>query len=60
MTDADRLRDAIARLGLSQRGLARELNIDERVVRRWCAGETVPQIVWLAIETLLERGPKPH
>ncbi len=55
MTDADRLRDAIARLGLSQRGLARELCIDERVVRRWCAGEEVPAVIWLAIEALEKR-----
>ncbi len=56
MTDADRLRAELTRLGLSQRALARELEIDGRVVRRWCAGQlAVPQIVWLAIDALGDR-----
>lgn len=51
MTDANKLRDTLARLGLSQRGLARELEIDERTVRRWCAGDSdVPTVVWMALE----------
>ncbi len=33
-----RLRDAIACLGWTQRGLARMLDCDERMVRRWTAG----------------------
>lgn len=49
-SDADRLRAELERLGLSQRGLARELDLDERTVRRWCAGDSpVPRVVWLAI-----------
>lgn len=58
MTDADRLRAELARLGLSQRAAARELEIDDRVVRKWCAGQgTVPSIVWLALEALRPRPP---
>lgn len=57
MTDADRLREQLARLGLSQRGLARLLELDERIVRRWCAGEgPVPKLVWLALEALAARS----
>lgn len=58
MTDADRLRAQLARLGLSQRGLARALGLDERIVRRWAAGaDRVPPVVWLAVEALLKRTP---
>ena len=58
MTDADRIRDAITRLGTSQRGLARALDLDERMIRRWAAGaDRVPRVVWLAIEALLKRNP---
>jgi DNA-binding transcriptional regulator YiaG len=60
MTDADRLRDTLARLQLSQRGLARALDLDERIVRRWCAGQDrVPRVVWLAIDALVARAPLP-
>lgn len=55
MTDAQRLRDWLARAGLSQRGLARELDVGERTVRHWAAGDTpVPRVVWLALERLDE------
>lgn len=55
-TDATRLRSTLARLGLSQRGLARELDLDPRLVRRYCTGEiAVPRAVWLALETLANR-----
>lgn len=58
MTDADRIRAEIARLGRSQRGLARELDIDERTMRRYCSGELeVPQVVWLALKALRPRKP---
>jgi transcriptional regulator with XRE-family HTH domain len=58
MTDADRLRAMLERLRLSQRGLARALDLDERLVRRWCAGQQpVPVIVWLALEGLASRLP---
>lgn len=62
MADSDRIRKLLAQGGLSQRGAARQLGIDERTMRRYCAGELpVPQLVWLALEHLVRchRGP-PH
>lgn len=41
-TDADRLRVLLHRAGLSQRAAARVLNVDERTMRQWCAGEGKP------------------
>lgn len=41
-TAADRLRALIKRAGLSQRGAAKLLNIEERTMRQWCAGEGTP------------------
>lgn len=52
-SDADRLRELLADAAISQRGAARELDIDERTMRRYCAGELpVPKVVWLALETV--------
>jgi hypothetical protein len=45
-----RLRACLAVLGFSQRGLAAFLECDERMVRRWAAGDDlVPDVVatWL-------------
>ena len=57
MTDADRLRSMLAAAGLSQRAAAKLLNIDERTMRRYCAGATVPRVVTLALRALqMERG----
>lgn len=52
MTDADRIRAKLTALGLSQRGAARLLGIDERTMRRYCAGDPVPRVIWLALEAL--------
>jgi DNA transposition AAA+ family ATPase len=53
MTDAAKLRKLLDDAGLSQRGAARELGIDERTMRRYCAGELpVPRVVWLALEAI--------
>ncbi len=41
-TDADRLRALLQRAGLSQRAAARLLNIEERTMRQWCAGQGKP------------------
>lgn len=55
-SDADRLRKLLSDAGLSQRGAARQLDIDERTMRRYCSGELdVPRVVWLAIEALSKR-----
>lgn len=51
MPPADRLRAAIAASGLSARQFAvRVMGRDERTVRRWLAGETMPDtaLAWLA------------
>lgn len=54
-TDADLIRDYLAALGMSQREAARELGIDERTVRYFCAGkEQVPLVVFLALGRLLQ------
>lgn len=50
----DQLRKLLDKADLSQRGAARELEIDERTMRRYCSGESpVPRTVeyslrWLA------------
>ena len=41
-TDADRLRALLKQAGLSQRAAARLLNIEERTMRQWCAGQGKP------------------
>jgi len=46
----DRLRECLALLRWSQRGLADTLDADERQVRRWAAGEypvPAPVAAWL-------------
>jgi predicted transcriptional regulator len=56
--DARKLRDEIARLGRTQRGLARELGIDERTMRRYCAGDReIPSLMWHALKSLRPRKP---
>jgi transcriptional regulator with XRE-family HTH domain len=41
-TDADRLRTLLKLGGLSQRAAARLLNVEERTMRQWCAGQGKP------------------
>jgi transcriptional regulator with XRE-family HTH domain len=41
-TDADRLRAVLKRAELSQRAAARLLDIEERTMRQWCAGQGKP------------------
>jgi hypothetical protein len=45
-------RSALRRAGLTQRGAARVLGINERTVRRYAAGEPVPTVVWLVLNSL--------
>lgn len=53
MTDADRLRALLKSAGLSQRGAAKALEIDERTMRRYVGGDAkIPEVVWLAVERL--------
>ncbi len=56
-TQADVVRDLLAQLGLGQRGAARELGINERTMRAYCAGADVPRVVILALERLVETRP---
>lgn len=51
--NATDFRKLLEAAGLSQRGAARELEIDERTMRRYCSGELpVPKPVALAVERL--------
>lgn len=51
---AAKLRQLIADGGYTQRGAARELEISERMMRYYCAGEqSVPRVVMLAMEHLV-------
>jgi hypothetical protein len=52
-TDADYIRQQLSIAGLSQRGAARELGIDERTMRHYCSGnQPVPPVVSLALRHL--------
>lgn len=52
---ADRIRELINRTGLSQRGVARELEVDDRTLRYWCSGEKpIPKMAFLALERLVQ------
>lgn len=56
----DQLRKLLDKAGLSQRGAARQLEIDERTMRKYCAGDLpVPRVIeyslrWLIV--LAEQG----
>jgi hypothetical protein len=54
--DADRVRGLLQNAGVSQRSGAREIGIDERTMRRYCAGYPVPKTVLLALEALVTRA----
>ena len=53
-SDANKVRELIDRAGLSQRAAARELDINERAMRGYCAGDKVPRVVILALERLVD------
>jgi hypothetical protein len=53
-SDANKVRALIDRAGLSQRAAARELDINERTMRGYCAGDKVPRVVILALERLVD------
>lgn len=59
----DRFRECLTALHWSQRGLAALLDVDERQVRRWAAGATIPPPVAAWLELLAafhERHPPPR
>lgn len=58
----DRLRYCLDAIGWSQRGLAGWIGIDDRQVRRWAAGATIPPPVAAWLERLAachDRNPPP-
>lgn len=51
-----RLRVAIVAMGVTVRELAREIEVDSRLVRRWAVGKAkIPRIASLAIEAMMTR-----
>lgn len=52
--DATRIRELLAKMEMSQRGAAAELQINERTMRDYCAGKKVPRVVILALERLVD------
>ena len=53
LSASDVLRAQLEKAGLSQRGAARELEIDERTMRRYCSGELpVPSTITMALRWL--------
>lgn len=53
-TDANRIRELLAALGLGQRQAAKDLEISERDMRSYCSGGRVPRVVVLALERLVD------
>jgi DNA-binding transcriptional regulator YiaG len=52
-TEAQRVRDLLMRSRLDARQAARELEIDEAMVSRWCMGKAKPsKMAMLALERL--------
>jgi transcriptional regulator with XRE-family HTH domain len=52
----DQFRAALASLRWTQRGLAAALGVDERQVRRWATGATIPE----RVASWLERAARWH
>jgi hypothetical protein len=54
---AKQVRDLLERIGMSQRAVAKELDISDRMMRYYCAGkQEVPRVVILALERLVDLG----
>jgi hypothetical protein len=51
-TQADRVRELLKQARLGHREAARALDINERSMRGYCAGDKVPRVVFLALERL--------
>lgn len=56
---ANQIRDLLNILGWSQRRAARELDIEERTFRGYCAGRPVGRYVVLALEYLVSHRLDP-
>jgi DNA-binding transcriptional regulator YiaG len=58
--NATQLRQALKGLGWTRKRFAKELEVNERTVRRWLSGESpVPQTVALAVAHLAHTPRKP-
>jgi transcriptional regulator with XRE-family HTH domain len=54
----DRFRACLIAIGWTQRGLASLLQMDERQVRRWASGATIPSGIAEWLETLARQHEK--
>ncbi len=52
MSDADKVRKLLSVIECSQRKAAKMLDINERAMRRYCAGGQVPKYVLMALAYL--------
>jgi DNA-binding transcriptional regulator YiaG len=60
MTPAQ-LQTALDRIGLSQRGGARFLGVDERTMRKWIAGEArIPEAAAKLLRLMIKLGLRPE
>jgi hypothetical protein len=58
----DRFRECLDAIGWTQRGLAARLDMNERQVRRWATGATIPDDIaaWLdRLANYHQRNPAP-
>lgn len=53
------LQKALDRAGMSQRGMAKEIGIDERSMRRYVVADQVPRVVELAVLYVCSTAQKP-
>lgn len=54
---AEFIRAALTRLGITQAALARSLAVSDRTVRRWVSGtQAVPTPVMVALKTIFKDG----
>lgn len=58
LSPADRIRYQLMLCGLSQRSGARELGIDDRTMRHYCAGRPVPRFIDFAMQYLVIRAAR--
>lgn len=59
--NATELRALLESAGLSQRGAARLLDIDERTMRRYCSGDLpIPNVIVLALRQVIDQKHSPE
>ena len=57
--NATELRELLSEAGVTQRAAARELQINERTMRRYAAGEPIPRVVELALQQVFGEPNEP-